>query len=182
MHPEPRALRPYLLLTTTFVIVGCVATLRRLAPGRRARRGGALPPRTRGRTPRTRGACAPSTSSRRPRRTDRARLTALVDALTGELAPELRTKSEAELLSFGAAAVPPLLTRLYAWSAVPRGVPSEGLPAFAALDRLLQSLRARLTPASPSEPFDASPSRAWLDARAAAWFAWWDGYAAKGSG
>ena len=178
MHPEPRALRPYLLLTTTFVIVGCVATYAvwHLAAARdEAGLPSAHDPADKGRV---RAVDFLATTSP----TDRARLTTLVDALTSELPPEVRTKSEADLLAFGAAAVPPLLTRLYARSTVPRGVPDEGLPAFAVLDHLLRALRDRLTPASPSPPFDPSPSRAWLDARAAAWFAWWDGYAAKGSG
>ncbi|MFO0932734.1 MAG: hypothetical protein U1E39_08485 [Planctomycetota bacterium] len=170
MDPAPKALRPYILISTAFVVMGAAA-------------GGLLflmaspPPRP----PAPRVVADPSEAETRAlpfadgvppaqREEVEQALRALVDpAAHGSRAP-------AETLrAVGGPAVPRLLTAMHEIASDPRR-PDDRIERlrFVAIEKVLVAIRAELTPFDPPTPKERAPDAAYVRRRARQWFAWWD--------
>ena len=170
MDPAPKALRPYILLTTAFVVMGSA--------------GGALlflmarPPAPE--APRVVEADASEADTRAlpwPDAATPAQREAVETALRDLLQPTTHRRSEPPetLLGAGAVAVPRLLTAMHEIASDPER-PKDRIERlrFVAIDRVLVALRAELTPGDPPTPKTRVPDASYVCRRARQWFAWWD--------
>ena len=182
MQSEPRALRPFLLVATTFVVVGAAAgfAVWHLAVSR----GEVLLPAARAaKAADEEGYVRPVDFLPATSAADRSRLGALVGAIRAGTSPVPLLQDEAALLAFGTAALPPFLSALARVVADPRGFAEpENVAAFQRLDGALRLLRAQRTPAEPPEPWPMAPERSVLELRARQWFGWWDRVGAPSTG
>lgn len=170
MDSEPKALRPFLLVATTFVVIGCAAGFALWMFAHQSQ-GGTMPQ-------------APADLSKVSTRPvdflpdtppeQRARLTKIVEAFLVESSTD-RRGPERELSAAGEAAVPPLLTALHRITQDPRGLSAEAPRLqIQAIDRVLNRIRRIATPEVVMDPWRMAPDSAWLLQRAKSWFAWWD--------
>lgn len=169
MDPAPKALRPYILLTTAFVLMGTAA-------------GGLLflmaspPPRA----PLAVGSDASEADTRAlpwPDSVPPARRAVLEQAVVDLTSPVShgRPQPADTLRGAGPPVVPRLLTAMHEIVSVPARVDDriERL-RFVAIERVLVAIRAELTPFDPPTPKERVPDAAYVRRRARQWFAWYD--------
>ena len=162
MDPEPRSLRPFLLLTTAIVVFGSAGAGFYLWWTARIRSGGGSLPAATAHHP---VEFPPSVSP-----SERVRLKGLVDAaLSGA-----EVKASADLASEGEAAVPPLLDALDRLGADRGFERTEARLRLYRAERALRTIRAGLEK-EPPQPDPAPASDADEAARrVGAWFSWWE--------
>lgn len=175
MDPQPKALRPYVLLTTAFVLFGAMAGYALFLQQRTP-----PPPEA---APVVDEATLDAVVIRPmspPASVDgptRARIERLVKGvLTGESGPDRRAAGEG-LLDVGAAAVPSLLDAIGRMATAPHAFEDpDGRSKLTAPDTVLKRMRAALTPGTPADPFRRAPDAGWCVRRVKSWFLWWDEY------
>jgi hypothetical protein len=170
MDPAPKALRPFILISTAFVVMGTAA-------------GGLLflmarPP------PRAPVADAPADASEAdtralpwPASVTPAQRDEIEAALRDLVEPTTHRRAEpgATLRRVGGPAVPRLLTAMHEIASDPER-PKDRIERlrFVAIEKVLVALRAELTPADPPTPKTRVPDDAYVRRRARQWFAWYD--------
>lgn len=170
MDPAPKALRPYILLTTAFVVMGCAAGALLFLMAR--------PPAPQ--APLSVVADVSEAETRAlpwPASVPPAQREEVETALRDLLQPATHNRPEpaAALRGAGAAAVPRLLTAMHEIASDPER-PKDRVERlrFVAIERVLASTRAELTPADPPTPKTRVPDADYVRRRARQWFAWWD--------
>lgn len=170
MDSEPRALRPFVLLATTFVVVGTAAGALLFLMARPPPRAPLVAEGPDEAEAETRALPWPASLSPRQREEIEVLAAKLVDpALPGPAEPADRLRDA------GPPAVPRLLTYLHevASDPVKPDQPTDRL-RFLAVERVLTSLRGELTPDDRPPPKSRYPDGAYIRRRARQWFAWWD--------
>lgn len=170
MDPAPKALRPFILISTAFVVMGAAAggllflmaspPARLPAPEVRSDRSEAD----------TRALPYPDGVSPAQRDEIERSLRDLLDP-----ASHASPVPAATLRGAGGVAVPRLLTAMHELVSDPRRAEErvERL-RFVAVEKVLVSIRAELTPADPPTPKERVPDADYVRRRARQWFAWWD--------
>ena len=171
MDAEPRSLRPFVLITTVFVVMGSVAGYMTWMLANTRRQNAILegpPPGSLRETPLHPVPFADSVPDM-----ERARLTGLIDAALAGPDGKVVTAAEQEAIVQGTAIVPPALDRLYAVSKAPGFASEEGRQRVRVLNRILRGVQQRVAPGSPPARPSADAPDARADLRARAWFRWW---------
>lgn len=172
MDPEPKALRPFILVATFFVILGCVATYYFWLLDWKASGGGASP-RAQGETLLHPVAFLPQTTA-----ADRLRLRGSVATLTKAGSGPVDPAAAASLVQTGEEAVPPLLDAVHKLSLDKGFSDPDALSSMNRIDRILMAISERLMSGKPALEVPGPYDREEAMKRAGAWFAWWDGRSA----
>ena len=170
MDAAPKAMRPYILLTTAIVVIGAGAiALLWMILVRPKPAGLALPAGPEEAD--VRAVDFPDSVSA----DDRTRLRALGGRLLDPAEAARRDETSKALVAAGRDALPVLLTALrdVVADAVALSTAS-GAAKFASIDSVLVRTRAHLTPSEPAESMPSPPDVASLSRRARLWFGWYD--------
>jgi hypothetical protein len=168
MDVEPRSIRPYVLVTTSFVILGCVAAFfvwwlvylqAASAPGDAAAHAGVV----------RRVEFAADVPEG-----DRAGLERDAATATSGLDPDAREAATARLVAARAAGAPPLLTAIHGLSVKPGFGDAEARERLRAAGRALSRVRRALDPGAADAEDVPLADAAAAEGAAKAWFAWWD--------
>ena len=170
MDPAPKALRPYILLSTAFVVMGSAAGALLFLMAR--------PPVPQ--APSSVVADAGEADTRAlpwPASVPPAQRAELEAAVHDLVQPTTHNRPEpaAALRGAGAVAVPRLLTAMHEIVSDPER-PKDRVERlrFVALENVLVAIRAELTPADPPTPKTRVPDADYVRRRARQWFGWWD--------
>jgi len=177
MDPEPKALRPYVILSTAFVLLGAIAGFalflqQRAAPSRDVT---------------IADDAALDAVVIRPMEppasldaATRARVAASVEVLISAPGATTRRAAGEALRDVGLAAVPSLLDGLHRVATAPDAFEDPDVRArLIAADLALARIRLAATPESPADPFRRAPDAAWCVRRVKYWFHWWERYTAS---
>lgn len=174
MDPQPKALRPYVLLSTAFVLFGAVAGYAVFLQQRAG---------SRAQAPDADDAAIDAVRLRPlspPASVDaatRERIAESVRILTSDPSGPARRAAGEALLALGPVAVPSLLDALQRVATSPPGFDdAESRTRLLASDTALSRIRLAATPGSPADPYRRAPDAAWCVRRVKSWFLWWDAY------
>jgi|GEM_PF-3463919 len=170
MDPAPKALRPFLLLSTAFVLMGTAAGALLFLMARPETRAALPAPAPDDAEAETRALPWPASVPAAQRDPFEAALQRLVQPTSGGQA-----EPEARLRDAGGIVVPRLLTYLHEIASDPKR-PDDRIERlrFIAVERVLTALRWELTPGDLPSPRARFPDGAYVRRRARQWFAWWD--------
>ena len=176
MDPQPKALRPYVILTTAFVLFGAMAGFALFLQQRTA-----SPVEVPVLDDATIDAVVtrPMPSPASMDAATRDRVAAALKVLTTDPAAPARRSAGESLLELGTAAVPPILDALHRIALASSAFQeTEARVRLVASDTVLSKIRLAATPGSPAAPYRRAPDAAWCLRRVKSWFLWWDAYVA----
>lgn len=174
MDPQPKALRPYVILTTAFVLLGAIAGYALFLQQRSTPRGEAAVV-----DDATLDAVVirPMSPPASVDAATRARMAEAAKIVGSDPSGSTRRTAGETLLDLGPAAVPSLLDALHRAATAPLAFEdAEGRARLISLDTVLARIRLAATPESPADPYRRAPDAAWCVRRVKYWFFWWEAY------